>query len=124
MTVNPSTKERVFSLLRARGAVKAVLQYSGGNDEGEVESIQLHVPAGKSPEGADVTAYVDLPVSWRAKEGDKELATLLEQPIDDRYGSWAGDFSAYGTLTWDVTAGTVVMDDYQQSGYDYEQEEW
>lgn len=119
MTVDPTTKSRVFALLAARGATRAVVNYNGGNDEGGVDEIALHIPNAEG--GID---EVDLPVSWRGMGEDHELAELLEGPVDAKYGSWAGEFSAYGTLTWDRIAGTVVMDDYVQSGYDNEREEW
>ena len=120
MTVDPGTKSHVFALLSARNAFKAVLSYNGGNDEGGVEDITLHV----MNENGEVSE-VDFPCRWDAAEGDdKELATLLEGPVDAKYGSWAGDFSAYGTLTWDRDTGTVVMNDYEQSGYDFNQETW
>lgn len=118
MTVQPETKRKVFALLKAKGAIKAVLSYNGGNDEGGVDDITL-VLEGVDENGKNIE--VDHPTQWN---GGEELAELLEGPVDSKYGSWAGDFSAYGTLTWDVEAGTVVMDDYEQSGYDYNQERW
>ena len=38
-----------------------------------------------------------------------ELRKVLEAPIYDRYGSFAGEFSVYGTLTWDVATSTNEM---------------
>ena len=119
MTVDPVTKNQVFALLSARGAHKAVLRYNGGNDEGGVDSITLHFPIGEGQFNE-----VDLPTAWQAGGEDRELAELLEAPVDAKYGSWAGDFSAYGTLTWDCDARTVVMDDYEQSEYANTREEW
>lgn len=119
MTVDPTTKRRVFALLAARGATKAVLSYNGGNDEGGVDQIVLHVMDDHGEVGE-----VDLPCQWNATGDDKELAKLLEDPVDAKYGSWAGDFSAYGTLTWDRIAGTVIMDDYEQSEYTNTTEVW
>ena len=115
MTVDYATKNKVFALLKARGATKAVLSYNGGNDEGGVDEIVL-----SGPEIDDI----DLPTVWNASGADRELAELLEAPVDYKYGSWAGEFSAYGTLTWDATAGTVVMQDYIQEGYDYSEDRW
>lgn len=113
------SKREVFSLLRAKGAVKAVLSYNGGGDEGGVDEITLHV---KTADGEIVE--VDHPGSWDAEGEDGRLSKLLEAPVDHKYGSWAGDFEAYGTLTWDVEAGTVVMDDHVKDSYRDEREEW
>jgi hypothetical protein len=120
VTVDLATKSRVFALLKARGATKAVLSYNGGNDEGGVDEIALY----SRLDGGDIQVPVDFPTVWNATGEDRELAELLEAPVDAKYGSWAGDFSAYGTLTWDVEKGTVVMDDYEQSGYDHSHEAW
>jgi hypothetical protein len=39
-----------------------------------------------------------------------DLLQVLEAPIYDRYGSFAGEFSVYGILTWDVATGKPSMD--------------
>lgn len=113
-----TNKARTFTLLRKLGATKAVLHFSGGNDEGGVDAILLHFP---TPEGAEKPLTKDFPVAYYNQEGDEdvELSLLLQAPIDAEYGTWAGEFSAYGTLVWDVQAGTVVMDKYEQSDYDH-----
>jgi hypothetical protein len=38
-----------------------------------------------------------------------EVNAILEAPIYDEYGSFAGEFSVYGTLTWDVATGRSEM---------------
>lgn len=116
MTLEPSTKARVLADLKARGVSKAVLDYNGGNDEGGVDGITFYM--------VDSDVPVDFPIQWEGTGDDKELARLLEGPVDSKYGSWAGEFSAYGTLTWDVGANTVVMDDHVQDEYRDEREEW
>ena len=129
-------KERAFALLRKKSATKAVLHFEGGNDEGGCTGIVLEValPNGGGYEQQDLEVwycggYQHLGngqygrlSEWENE--DQELSELLQGPIDEKYGTWAGDFSAYGTLTWDVEAGTAVMDEYVQAGYDHEQSEW
>lgn len=122
-------KQRVFELLRKRSVTRAIVEYSGGNDEGGTDNITLVVALANGEE-----AKTDLEVwycggyqllgggnykrmSEPANE-DQELSELLQGPVDDKYGSWAGEFSAYGTLTWDVETETAEMVDYVQSGYD------
>lgn len=118
---DPATKAKVFEMLKARGATKAVLHYQGGNDEGGVDDVHLFIrPAvGGEPISVDLDPY-----SYSGGP-DAELVALLEEPIDSKYGSWAGEFSAYGTLTWDAEAGTVVLNDnYDPGNYDSSTEEW
>ena len=82
-------KERTFELLREKDAVQAILTFSGGHDEGSVETITLTLKGGQEvdlptwycggyrmgPNGR----YV--PVSEPANT-DEELADLLEGPIN------------------------------------------
>ncbi len=132
-------KSLAFDRLRKRGATKALVEFSGGNDEGGVNGIEIVYPGDKPNEQLEVyydgaqMEYVD--GQWRQKPQEKatedqELSLILQRPVDDRFGSWAGEFEAYGTLTWyveaegDHAAGTCQMDQYVQSGYDYRSEEF
>jgi hypothetical protein len=121
-------REKGIELLRKRGAVKAIVEFSGGNDEGGVDGIQIVFPGDKPAENLEVyydgaqMEYVE--GQWRQKPKEKatedqELSLILQKPVDDEFGSWAGEFEAYGTLTWDVETGTCKMDKYVQSGYDH-----
>lgn len=104
-------KSTTFRLLRQRNILNAVVSYSGGNDEGEISDIECTLSTGEK---------IDLP-TWRGKPEDQELVDLLSEPVFDRYGSFAGDFSCYGKVTWDTVAETCEMDDYCQSDYAHEQ---
>jgi hypothetical protein len=89
-------KERVFLALAARGVERMVVQFSGGNDEGGVSGLIPYDAEGN-----------ELPSDEMWKDWD--FIELLEAPIEAIYGSWAGDFYAYGDLIYDRKAGTVVM---------------
>ncbi len=127
------TREAVFEALGARGATKALVSFSGGNDEGGPDTVTLLGPEGKELD--EVRDYVPNQVFdddgamlfdefedlhgkfWRPRtrpytdEEAREMALCdaLAAPIDDEYGGFAGDFSVSGTLVWDVAAGTVTM---------------
>lgn len=135
-------KPRTFELLRKKGATKAVLVFYGGHDEGDVESITLHVPRenGEVAEQDLVVWYCGgyflspdykpddpstarwVPGSEPANE-DEELSDLLQGPINEQFGSWGGVESTSGILTWDVAAETCVMD-YDQDEPVAHHEEW
>ena len=128
-------KERVFTLLRQKSATKAVVEYSGGNDEGGVNSIILTIQlANGELEERDFLVWYCGGYQYLGGGGykrlneweneDQELSELLQGPVDEKYGSWAGDFSAYGELIWDVEGGTVVLEDNVQSEYEHSTEEW
>lgn len=38
-----------------------------------------------------------------------KVRTVLEGPVEDRYGSFAGEFYVNGTVTWDVATGKHEM---------------
>lgn len=113
-------KARTFELLRKKDAVKAVLSFQGGHDEGSVESIILTLKSGEEVEldtwycGGygmdDQNNWV--PMSTPANE-DEELADLLEGPINERFGSWGSVGSTYGSLTWDVAKEEAILN-YEQ----------
>jgi hypothetical protein len=123
-------KERTFELLKKKGAVKAVLQFSGGHDEGSVESITLTLADGSEVdlptwycggyrlgEKTGEFSYEYVPLSTPANE-DEELADLLEGPINENFGSWGDVPSTEGALIWDVEEGTAELQ-YDQETWDH-----
>ena len=125
-------KERTFELLRKKGAAKAILEFEGGHDEGQVHSITLIMAVddtgvdlptwycggyGFNSDWKEGDPYEDRwqPLSKPANE-DEELADLLEGPINERFGSWGSVESTVGTLTWEVESEKCSMH-YDQSEY-------
>lgn len=104
-------KREVFAELARRGATRAEVRFSGGNDEGGADSIVLY--NGETEVGDIVLSY--------AGPGDP-FAEILQQPIDDHWGGFAGDYSVSGTLTWDVTNETASLV-YEETEYVHHEEE-
>lgn len=96
------TRDEIFDKLAELGITSVEVPFSGGNDEGYAER-----PIAK-PDGNTGLATVD-----------DEFIEALEAPIYDEYGSFAGDFSVYGTLVWRVATRTVRMMGEERSDYDY-----
>lgn len=98
-------KEETFNLMRACGITKAVVEFSGGNDEGGPDGIEVWREGANEPS--------DLPVYYarREQEGSREeqLADLLVRPVYSEYGSFAGEFYVDGQVIWDLEARTVKM---------------
>lgn len=117
---NPTTtKDAAFREMTSRGITRAVAHFDGGNDEGGISS--------------NITAYLndgtvtEIPFhsSWDAKSGQDNVSRALESAVDDRYGSFAGEFYVQGHVVLDLTDRTLkveaqesstVMDDVE---YDY-----
>ena len=110
------TRQQVFAALSSRGASRAVVEFSGGNDEGGPDAITLF--AGQDPlctlpawpPGGEVTA---------TEKADAELADALSDPVFEQYGTFAGDFDVTGEVIWDVQERTVQMIRDERSDYEH-----
>lgn len=125
-------RAEVFERLRERGAARAVVEFSGGNDEGGAEGIVLYDAAGDAVGEVDNGA---LGSRWDPEMGrfvevaatperrlEEELAEALEAPIYEEYSSFAGDFSVGGRVTWDAEKGTVTMSGEESRYVPFEKE--
>lgn len=120
----PMTQDEVFAELARRGATHATVRYSGGNDEGGADGIEIRA-------GEEVLADIDEHYfPWDYVDGkrvDRELtaeeisnmrlATALCKPFYDKWGGFSGDFDVCGTLTWDVAAGEFSADEQTREFY-------
>lgn len=143
------TKDEVFNELAHRNIARVEIDFSGGNDEGGVDSIRAYDaddntvtlpspvrvyiadggwyrdPAGNPhPSGTPVKnpSSKSFAVWVEATPGEiktHNLMEALEQPIYSKYYSFAGGFEVYGTITWNVMDRTVVMD-VNEASYQYE----
>lgn len=134
---SPSEVRQTMALLRERNVATVTLEFSGGNDEGGVDSITYldatgnevkDVPQGNAHEDRyysggrehnDGWVVYDRSLSDNWQE-QKRPATpdeikwsrvdkVLSAPIYARYYTFAGEFYVQGTLSWDVAAGTHEM---------------
>lgn len=128
---NPfETEDAVFAELKARGATHARIAFSGGNDEGGTDAIELVAGAtvlSRLPEyppyewdngGPVLTGSIDEP-----ETRDGLLGNALAEPIYARYRSFAGEFEVEGTVSWDVASKTVSCA-AQERSYDVDDVEW
>lgn len=123
-------KQKLFEEMRKVGASRLEAHYSGGNDEGGVDSIDVLVN--------DKAEAIPVPEMWTArapKEGEmawnkdgmvheyNPLFEAVDAMLTTEFGSWAGDFSAYGTLFADLKENRVwrsgEMSSYDEDGQEY-----
>lgn len=117
-------KNEVARAMKARNAVSVEVHFSGGNDEGGVDTIYF-----VNAEGDREMFKVDWPkYVWESRsykfqddqhEQDWRLREVLARPVMDEWGTFAGDFSVDGTVIFNQD-GTATMS--QNVGY-YEYEE-
>ncbi|HTZ62679.1 MAG TPA: hypothetical protein VMB51_01090 [Solirubrobacteraceae bacterium] len=109
------SRSEVFAALSARGADRAVVEFSGGNDEGGPDAITLFA-------GEETVATLRL---WPgasqsdAERAEIELSDALSAPIFERYGSFDGDFDVYGELIWSVAGQTVKLICDERAEYEH-----
>lgn len=124
-------KVELLRAVREAGATRLEASYSGGNDEGGVDGIALFDAEGKEMPAPD--SWVERPAKsddppWRVKDGVAQEYHPLWQAASDmlatEFGSWAGEFSAYGTLFADTSTGNVKRSGEVQSGYDSDSNEY
>ena len=107
----PSAKVDLFRVMREHGISYLEAEYSGGNDEGGVDEITVM----KDDRGELVTiAKMD----W-----DHPLTEACDQMLSTEFGTWAGEWSAHGTLFVDTKAAKVwrvgEMSSYSEDGAEY-----
>ena len=144
-------KHEVFAALKRMGAVRAEVEFSGGNDEGGVDMINFYGPnnatldinlpdnvyeerdySRSGPEngwrGASTGVWIfstwdydakPRPAQYKRAATPEEIAgaklrDALGGPVESEYGSFAGEFSVSGTVTWDVAEGTCIMSKSEQ----------
>lgn len=107
-------KNELFAVLRKMNVVQAIVEFSGGNDEGGVDYITLYHQNGTETE---LPTWVETQV-WNPTTGnyenieltdEKKLIVALGESVYDRYGSFAGEFSVNGTITYDVSNEKISL---------------
>jgi hypothetical protein len=104
-----NTREKVFSELVRRNVASVIVSFSGGGDDGSIDGISLLDADGKEVSHLRET-YISSKWNEKTKsfEPDREmtedemLVEALGQPVYDKYGTFAGDYSVEGEILWDV----------------------
>jgi hypothetical protein len=132
----PADLRAAMETLRQKGVAKVEISFSGGNDEGGADGAvyldangeKVELPRGNAHENESwdpaSRRYISqgwIVTDWHRDSGYtsrpateeeiqfSKLEKVLEEPIYDRYGSFAGEFHVHGTLTWDVATAKHEM---------------
>lgn len=115
--------------LRARQVVQAIVEYSGGNDNGGVDRIVL-----RQKDGTEVTLEQHAEYAWQTRQNrtlaphekaDNELYEALADPVYEEWGSFAGEFYTSGTYVWDVEENKVRKEQHVEvPSTEYQEDEW
>lgn len=124
------SRHEVFEALRERGASGALVEFSGGNDEGDADRIVLldgdaeiaevseHYENFVRDENGRIVYEADPDSGYQqakrrplteAQQAEGDLAEALAAPVYDEYGGFSGGFSVAGSVRWDVASRRVTM---------------
>lgn len=123
---NLMSRSSVFAALKSKGVAKVEVHYSGGNDEGGVNQIELFDADGKNIGHMDeyyggTQQWDEATQKWipaAAPNDDQRLSEALCAPVYDKYYSFAGDFYVDGIVRWDVATEKVKMSGTEQVSHD------
>jgi hypothetical protein len=112
---NTINKAPVFEALRAAGITDVTVDFDGGGDSGQIESLVAF--QGETPTGLPEIKVPQVSAEW----GLSDLISAeisLERAIEDLcYGylqqtnaGWENNDGAYGEFTFDIAEGTIELD--------------
>lgn len=126
-----TAKSNLLEELRKTGGVRLEAGYSGGNDEGGVTDVRVLDANGEK---------IDVPdqITRARREGDSDwmvgedglvhdshpIWEAADEMLSTEFYSWAGEFSAWGTLYATLPDGKVWREGEMQSGYDSDRAEY
>jgi len=113
------SRAEAFAELASRGADRALVEFSGGNDEGGPDSITLY--DGDAPV-CTLPAWPCGPDATAAQKADARFADALSDPVFEAYGTFAGDFDVTGEVIWDAEDKTVQMIRDERSDYQHSED--
>lgn len=102
----------LLPLLEARGAVLLAADYSGGGDEGGVQQITLYATVERDGDGEPQLDHprADQVILPYTGDWNDPLWERCDRILSTPYGSWCGDYSAWGVLYIDVAKRRCWMD--------------
>lgn len=113
--VRPVNKAALLAALAAAGVTHVIVSFDGGGDEGQIENVEA--------KAADI--LVSIPVgdvgivvpAWDQTEPELRMmpiADAVEHIAWDCLGTscsgWENGDGAYGEITFDIAAGSIVLD--------------
>lgn len=124
-TTEDVSKDDVFQYILDKGAVRAEIAFSGGEDSGGCDYIHLLDANGNTvttlAEASWGSSYDPVQNKWirQPLTGDERIRVLLCEPVYERYSTFAFEGHAYGYVIWDAVAKTIQMKG-SESTYTYE----
>ena len=139
LRTDPSRIKALEEFLEKNGMHKIVAEFSGGHDEGGVESITAYskdydaefkrLCSQRGPYNEyyirqeldkDPAMCLEIDTYWHQEVGTGpedqlkyDVACIMEAPVQDEWGSFAGEFSVQGEVWYTKGAGRIKMNGSQ-----------
>lgn len=111
----PVNKAALFAVLTAAGISSVLVQFDGGGDSGQIESVEAF--AGDAPidlPSVDVVMISALADGVETRSETAPIADAIESLAFDlltaTHAGWENNDGAYGEFRFDVAAGTITLD--------------
>lgn len=131
-------RDRLTKAFAQFGIVRAEIAFSGGNDQGGADSHAYFDKDGNQLDPSNfnyvyTNSYDHDTKQWVKKDLTQEeqdinaMLDIVEEPLQSRWGSWAGDFYVDGTLTYDLSdpnAESYTVLDFEEQVYEHNHEEF
>lgn len=127
-----TAKANLLAALAETGGVRMEASYSGGNDEGGVNGLTVFDAKGEKVEIPDTIQRPrkDSDGSWMQSDENglvtdyHPLWEAADAMLSTEFHTWAGEFSAWGTLYATTADRKVWREGEIQSGYDSDRAEY
>jgi len=113
--VRPVNKAALLAALAAAGVTHVVVSFDGGGDEGQIENVEakaadvpVNVPVGDV--GIAVPAWDQPEPEFRMMPIADAIEQIAWDCLGTRCSGWENGDGAYGDITFDVAAGSIVLD--------------
>ena len=106
------TRDMIFSFITAKGGDECVVHFTGGHDEGGVETIEIRK---KGMVVEELDEYPEDPV-------EEKIMEEIIRPMYDKYYTFAGEFSVDGFVIWDCDSKTVKIQGSEEVSTDFQEE--
>lgn len=117
--LNPGNKDRLMALLAAAGISSVIVEFDGGGDSGQIETIrclageaEVAIPdATLEIQSADYTSGQPVTAMQSTEEAIEWLCYAL---LEAEYGGWENNEGGFGTFTFKVAERAISLEFYSR----------
>jgi hypothetical protein len=112
-TVDQQNKGVIMTALDKAGIAVVVVIFDGSGDDGQIEEIEVQGAVDALPHDNLELGAVEFSagtIAHSAMPLEDGIVALVYRLLERTHGGWGDNDGAYGEVTFDVVAGTIVLD--------------